>query len=44
MNEIQERILKSMDLTRELSEEEIHEVIDLRMKEEIRKTPHISQN
>ncbi len=29
--------LKSMDLTRELSEEEIHEVIDLRMKEEIRK-------
>ena len=28
-----------MDLTRQLSEEEIHEAIDLRMKEEIRKTP-----
>jgi pilus assembly protein CpaF len=39
MNELQERILKSMDLTRQLSEEEIHEAIDLRMKEEIRKTP-----
>ena len=39
MNELQERILKSMDLTKELSEEEIHETIDLRMKEEIRKTP-----
>ena len=35
MNELQERILKSMDLTRQLSEEEIHEAIDLRMKEEI---------
>lgn len=39
MNELQQRILESMDLSRDLTEEEIHEAIDLRMKREIRSQP-----
>lgn len=39
MNELQQRILEGMDLSRDLTEEEIHEAIDLRMKREIRSQP-----
>lgn len=39
MNELQQRILASMDLSKNLTEEEIHEVIDLKMKQEIRSQP-----
>lgn len=39
MNELQQRILDSMDLSQDLTEEEIHEAIDLKLKREIRSRP-----